>query len=1014
MHSSQTSASSINLPKIQQSQSALNSPAERINFMISGHQSVRSQESTVANSMLHHDFSQMRSYSCVKKDKWDNKFKLLEVRRELRYTSNSAKSTKHLMQSISPQLSSKSAFKQQISLWGKESSAFKQSVFFNDKEMEKHLAQEIEKLEDEQHEQGIWKKIDESFENPAEDNNQKIIIGDEAADNYYKHYKKLDKVQQQNKFFEIQDSTFTSILTASQKKMVTPCKIGLIKTKGSEEDLIIKNMKYGDQYAEVLSEGMRRVPHIQNFYMSGNRITNKGADDLLKTISKKARVLELAENQIGKIGCEHISRALYDRDSKIEILNLEGNKLGDAAVSLILNSLNNNKILMILNLSKNYLTDKSAEKLGSLLDTDYYLKELYLHWNQIKAPGGAFIFTSLTDNESLKVLDMSCNSMGSGGSCVEEVCNFLVKNVEMRHLDISNNYFNIESSLKISEALVKNKTIYGFHYSGNAGYIDSRGFLIVNENQQQDLTGIHVKKRINGNKALSQFILRNNRDIDLQDCCWICEGWNEQTIAWEQDKSGEGVPDPLFIHFNFENYRSNYTGKPTSSTIEYKRMYPPGHLYYFFTLDETVCVDKQDSQKLALNPEGKQITSIMQYDGKLVDADLDQLNKIDIKKNENVLDENYNPTISIQPRTADPIYIPAKTKKKRVKWTFPISLFTKWRPDDDEIIKKCFEYDWDNCKIQQKVKKQEDQDQLKEFLRSKYKHIKETYKHFASLAPIQDIWCIQNGPWLELISLINIIDSKVKDADINLKWTATISGGDKSNYRNPERGINRHQLMEALVRIAEEKYILKYGKVNTFYEATKMLWEEHLESLFVEKYNQHKWRVEQYWIEEIDLCLKNYKKIIDHIYKKFAKLKVKPGQPPFMCLEELNKIVTVAGLLEDEHFGSSVANMAFNFSMMTQIDELQNDRIFQMSQVEFYEALTRIAQEACLIVGPGIYPADYEWTWEKRQQQSLAYKLEGLVLRLLDTVCDSSFKAQYPKIEKSFFVKVDDSEEYED
>jgi len=50
--------------------------------------------------------------------------------------------------------------------------------------------------------------------------------------------------------------------------------------------------------------------------MSGNRITLKGADDLLKAISKKARVLELSENLIGSIGCQHISLALSDRESK--------------------------------------------------------------------------------------------------------------------------------------------------------------------------------------------------------------------------------------------------------------------------------------------------------------------------------------------------------------------------------------------------------------------------------------------------------------------------------------------------------------------------------------------------------------------------------------------------------------------------------------------------------------------------------------------------------------------------
>ncbi len=57
------------------------------------------------------------------------------------------------------------------------------------------------------------------------------------------------------------------------------------------------------------------------------------------------------------------------------------------------------------------------------------------------------------------------------------------------------------------------------------------------------------------------------------------------------------------------------------------------------------------------------------------------------------------------PRTRDPKYILAAKKKKRIKWTFPISLMAKWKPDDEEIYKKCFEVDWDNCKITQKVKK---------------------------------------------------------------------------------------------------------------------------------------------------------------------------------------------------------------------------------------------------------------------------------------------------------------------
>lgn len=95
---------------------------------------------------------------------------------------------------------------------------------------------------------------------------------------------------------------------------------------------------------------------------------------------------------------------------------------------------------------------------------------------------------------------MSCNSFGSGNVdvCTDSICHFLVTNTIVCHLDLSNNYIKSENAAKIADSLVKNKTIYGFHFSGNAGYVDSRGFLVVKESSSDDLTGIHVKRRING------------------------------------------------------------------------------------------------------------------------------------------------------------------------------------------------------------------------------------------------------------------------------------------------------------------------------------------------------------------------------------------------------------------------------------------------------------------------------------------------------------------------------------
>jgi hypothetical protein len=40
-------------------------------------------------------------------------------------------------------------------------------------------------------------------------------------------------------------------------------------------------MKFGDKYAIALSEGLKKIPQINQFQLSGNRITKVGSTDLI-------------------------------------------------------------------------------------------------------------------------------------------------------------------------------------------------------------------------------------------------------------------------------------------------------------------------------------------------------------------------------------------------------------------------------------------------------------------------------------------------------------------------------------------------------------------------------------------------------------------------------------------------------------------------------------------------------------------------------------------------------------
>ena len=61
--------------------------------------------------------------------------------------------------------------------------------------------------------------------------------------------------------------------------------------------------------------------------------------------------------------------------------------------------------------------------------------------------------------------------------CLQKICDFLIANKTVLHLDLSANYFTLNDSKLISQSLSKNHTIYGFHFAGNWGTVDARGFL---------------------------------------------------------------------------------------------------------------------------------------------------------------------------------------------------------------------------------------------------------------------------------------------------------------------------------------------------------------------------------------------------------------------------------------------------------------------------------------------------------------------------------------------------------
>lgn len=823
--------------------------------------------------------------------------------------------------------------------------------------------------------------------------------GDHAIENFYTHYKKLDKISDINEFKNSKQTMFSSMLKSTEDLKLFPSKIGLVKFKGSVEALKINNFRLGDKYASVLSEGLKTSTNISQLELANNRLTPAGADAILSKVQSKPQVIDLSGNCIGKIGIEHICNLLIQRGSKLMEVNIENNKLGDYAIAELCEAICDNESIRKLNISKNFMTNKAAGDVSKMIKGNNSLQELYIRWNQIKGQGGEAIFDAMKENDHIRVLDLSWNSLGLGASnFVNSFGEFVVKDKTLVHLDLSNNYFGKKDALAISASLEKNHTIYGFHFQGNVGYVDAKGFLVITDEGKEESIVDNVQLSINGVKVLPETLKRYHNYVgEFKNVCWICEGWRPVEFKWKPGASGKTDKDPIHCHLSYETFKGRYLPKTKDFTLP--RMVPPVGFGYIYTLDDKqpTCADNQPSKPFVG-------TSIRVSVGKYVKKYKPEFTNWMAKSTQQqVLGDDYDPVhrvaeLHLAPRTPEVEYVAPENVVIRPDWKYQYSAFRDYRPENQALLDRCFEVDWENTRIPKIVKGLDDQRNIRMLLYAIYKQIKDCYKYFAAIGAPSEIWSIPLNTFTEFGLSAGIIDGKLmKLSDFDRIFIATYTRTDKErNPRNPDRAVVRYQFMEGLVRMCDQKY-LGNGVANSFTEAMKLLLDESVRP-FVSKFDHSKWRNDRLWNEEADCVIKSYYPILFGAYKKYSGQKTKPGQKKFTSLEEFNRLMGDMQLLND-NFGERDSTLYFSLAMMTQVDELESDRIYQMQLTEFIEAVSRAADK---FAAAPFGKTEAEMSYEQRNQQPLYLKLEGIMRRLYD-VCGPETRDVWVMPETSIF-----------
>jgi hypothetical protein len=124
---------------------------------------------------------------------------------------------------------------------------------------------------------------------------------------------------------------------------------------------------------------------------------------------------------------------------------------------------------------------------------------------------------------------------------------------------------------------------------------------------------------------------------------------------------------------------------------------------------------------------------------------------------------------------------------------------------------------------------------------------------------------------------------------------------------------------------------------------------------FMERFGSYPMRQNIIWKEQPDYILKTHKLILDQIWTKYSGMKTMPGKKKYMCVDELRKLIFDSGI--EKEIPERDIPIIFNLSMMTQVDELTSERIFEMSYVEYLECLCRLADRVSL---PSLYYSEEE------------------------------------------------------
>ena len=731
----------------------------------------------------------------------------------------------------------------------------------------------------------------------------------------------------------------------------------------------------------------------------------------------------LESNNLGNNNSKKIINAIHQNlDIKIKYINLGQNILNDEIAPEIALLINKCHYLNVLILYQNQFMNQGAGLIMSEIKSHPSLKILDLSWNLIgtnltdEIPTLDELIKASSKQETKKNFDnaylnelkytmqfrrpgtLSPVRIGSKVSYfTSQLCElFHNKSTELVHLDISYNNINTVDAKAISEHIKDNHTILGIHVDGNDMWVDELGFVYPIEKskyKQNHFAQSQIFYRITNDHPLARSNIINVQKLRSKNNCWICEGWREIKFHYKPNNY-EGDLEKAYVrlHLNFENYKSFQLNLEEDSFICH-RMCPSGDLTFFLTMNG-IPVDNYG--KITHELKDAIIYTQEERPKEFEDEESDNENSDDNKELKKFIITKVAQTkVEINPDVilAESGYIknikycvprPEKNmlkKRPRTPWSFPTSIWAYYGYDyegePESVYNNAFEFDYNRCNFSKdKDLPSEDEFELKNILKNKYKKIVETYKNLSAYLGWK-IWQIGQNQITEFVSSCpDLLDKNYLINDVLVKVTEVKSNAidkqDRKKNNNIPDNIIRHQFMMLLVRIAKDKYF-RTKQMPSIVDAVDYSFEHHYD-FYINQFDNHKWRKERYYNEQVDNILKAFIPIFDALFYSYAPQQIMGRKDSFWLT--LEGYTNLCNSLMDSDFPVKELPVLFSVSLRLTTNEIDYDKQYNMVFPEFLEAICRFIDKLSPIP-TGEDPA--KWDMKRRQAQPLRNKIQTMI-----------------------------------